>query len=753
MLLRARPARDRRALALRRRRAYVLVLDDTPSVRRRFPGFAEETLAALARFQRRAQPRRRRRGAPLPAPRGPGRGRARGRQARPTWPRRGAARPPRPCAPRRRRRRRDAHPARDRRALAAARVSSDTLAAAARARGEGLRARAPGSRAAGARRRPRRAGARLPRRDLPRARAGAGVGARRRCAWSCCATGSRWRETAVNVDAAAGRGRVPAAGRARRAGAVRRASRGAAGPRGATAAATRGDGRGRRRGCASPAPSRARGRRRGERRALPARALAHRRPGRGGRARRPAARRRRPGRARAPRRPRRAGAGAGARRGARARRPAGRRALGEALAAAVRGAVAGRGAGLVVLGGRKGLGSGEYADTPLEALLPVARGLPRAAAAAGVGLARAGPRHLVLDVLPRPRREGLLQHGAAQDRRRQGVGQGGGADRAAAGTGSAILGNSTNIFWIAPLGEITDREAVLARIDAGLAPRATGSTSTRCSTRRARRCAREPGGVRHVLVLCDAEDIDQYEIDGPRPLLRPRARDGPRGDHRLDPRDRPPRRQGRALPADGGAARARGTSTWCRDIVALPRYLRLRVPPHLLGRATSSRRRSRVLPAERPRPGLRRGDGVPAPRRDSRSSPRARAPRRCCSRMRRRRCSSPATSGGGGPRSSPATTATAGRRAGSTEAGARALLAAHAPRGRARRGARRGRRLLAAARARDGPAPRRDAGARRRPPALAAALGARGAGGRGAAPARPRRPARVPEPRAAAGSG
>jgi hypothetical protein len=76
-----------------------------------------------------------------------------------------------------------------------------------------------------------------------------------------------------------------------------------------------------------------------------------------------------------------------------------------------------------------------------------------------------------------------------------------------------ILVNSTDIFWIAPLGELADPAGTEERIDA-LRPVGDGIYFYSMLHEAREALRRETGGVRHVLVLCDAEDIDQYEVEG-----------------------------------------------------------------------------------------------------------------------------------------------------------------------------------------------------------------------------------------------
>lgn len=201
-------------------------------------------------------------------------------------------------------------------------------------------------------------------------------------------------------------------------------------------------------------------------------------------------------------------------------------ALSAELVEALRRAVAGRGAGLVVLGGRTGLGSGEYADSPLESLLPAKAGYQSPPPPEAVSLV------LALDtsfsMFYRGRGEPSFSGSSPRkiDVARESVKEVIRIVRPNDRLG--IIGNSTDIFWIARLGEVTDRAAVLDAVDR-VHPRGDGIYfySMLHEAREALRGT--PGGTRHVLVLCDADDVDQYEVAGRGhsfDLLRGMAQDG-----------------------------------------------------------------------------------------------------------------------------------------------------------------------------------------------------------------------------------
>jgi len=236
---------------------------------------------------------------------------------------------------------------------------------------------------------------------------------------------------------------------------------------------------------------------------------------------------------------------------------------------ALRAAVSGRGVGLLVVGGRTGLGSGEYADAPLEGDLPVRSGFrsppppPDAAMVLAIdtsfSMAFRGPGARVahgtgprkIDVA-RESAKGIVRVLRPGDR-------------------LGILGNSTDLFWIAPLGPIADPGPVLASLDAVKAD--GGGIFFYSVLHEAREALRhEPVGIRHLLVLCDTEDIDQYEIQGRGhsfDLVREMAREGISlsvvGIGRSADKDVPFLRTAALL--------GHGDFYLVRDMAALPRYL------------------------------------------------------------------------------------------------------------------------------------------------------------------------------------
>jgi hypothetical protein len=244
-------------------------------------------------------------------------------------------------------------------------------------------------------------------------------------------------------------------------------------------------------------------------------------------------------------------------------------ALPGSLLDALRAAVSGRGAGLLVVGGRTGLGSGEYADSPLEGDLPVRSGFrsPPPPPAASMVLAFDTSFSMAFRGLG----EGAV-HGTEPRKIDVARESAKGVVRVLRpGDRLGILGNSTDLFWITPLGEITDPGPVLSSLDA-VVPRGDGIYFYSVLHEAREALSRETGGIRHLLVLCDTEDIDQYEIEGRGhsfDLVREMAREGMSlsvvGIGRSADKDVPFLRTATLL--------GHGDFYLVRDIAALPRYL------------------------------------------------------------------------------------------------------------------------------------------------------------------------------------
>jgi hypothetical protein len=201
-------------------------------------------------------------------------------------------------------------------------------------------------------------------------------------------------------------------------------------------------------------------------------------------------------------------------------------ALGEDLVEALRQAVAAGRTGLVVVGGRKGLGSGEYAGTALESMLPVTSGYQTPPPPEAVSLVIA--LDTSLSMFFRGRGDSYFT-GNAPNKMDVAIESVKGVVRIVRPEDRlGILGNSDDVFWIKRLAPLGDREALYADLDR-VRPRGAGIFfySVLHEAREALRAA--PEGPRHVLVLCDANDIDQYEVEGRGhafDLIREMAREG-----------------------------------------------------------------------------------------------------------------------------------------------------------------------------------------------------------------------------------
>ena len=177
----------------------------------------------------------------------------------------------------------------------------------------------------------------------------------------------------------------------------------------------------------------------------------------------------------------------------------------------VRQAVRERGAGLLVVGGRKGLGSGEYKDSPLEEMLPVTIGSAGADTAPSIALV------LALDtsasMLLRARGEKQFNTDTprkidiARDSAREVVKVIPPTDRL------GILRNSTDLFWVHPLGTIDDRRAVERAID-GIEADGEGIFFYATIEEAYKALKSDPAAIRHIILFCDADDVDQQEFPG-----------------------------------------------------------------------------------------------------------------------------------------------------------------------------------------------------------------------------------------------
>ncbi len=176
----------------------------------------------------------------------------------------------------------------------------------------------------------------------------------------------------------------------------------------------------------------------------------------------------------------------------------------------IRKAVASEGKGLIVIGGRKGLGSQDYGDSPLESLLPVTSGFSTPPDPVPVSMVIAMDTSFSMAY----RGGGSGAHGSEPrkiDLAKASVKEVVRVSRP--GDRLGIIGNSTDLFWIHELGEVDDPRAVGERID-GVSAKGDGINFFSIVREGFTSLAEDGAAVRHLLVFADAEDIDQYEVTG-----------------------------------------------------------------------------------------------------------------------------------------------------------------------------------------------------------------------------------------------
>lgn len=189
-------------------------------------------------------------------------------------------------------------------------------------------------------------------------------------------------------------------------------------------------------------------------------------------------------------------------------------------------AVGTEGKGLIVIGGRKGLGSEEMRHSRLGAILPVVSGYTSPPPPPPVSLVIAMDTSFSMHGRGRgkkifhsdePRKIDVAREAAKevvkivrpQDR-------------------LGLIGNSTDLFWIHELGPTGDRTRLVENIDS-IKPRGDGLNFYSIVYESYQRLLRDDAPIRHILVLGDSEDIDEYEIFGrghSYDLLREMARNG-----------------------------------------------------------------------------------------------------------------------------------------------------------------------------------------------------------------------------------
>jgi hypothetical protein len=175
----------------------------------------------------------------------------------------------------------------------------------------------------------------------------------------------------------------------------------------------------------------------------------------------------------------------------------------------VRKAVGTEGSGLLVIGGRKSLGSDDYRGSPMEEILPVTVGHsapPEPAAATLIiamdtsfSMAFRGPEKGVSHSTE-PRKIDVAKEGVKEV-----------VKVIRPDDSLGIIGNSTDLFWIHPLGHVDSREEVLNKVDM-IKPVGDGINFYSIVREAYAALSQSSSPVRHIIVFGDAEDIDQYEV-------------------------------------------------------------------------------------------------------------------------------------------------------------------------------------------------------------------------------------------------
>jgi len=177
----------------------------------------------------------------------------------------------------------------------------------------------------------------------------------------------------------------------------------------------------------------------------------------------------------------------------------------------VRSAVGTGGKGLLVIGGRKGLGSEDYRGSELEALLPVTAGHARSAGPAAAAMVIAMDTSFSMAFRGTGKNAGHSSEPRKIDVAKEGAKEVVKVVRPEDRLG--IIGNSTDLFWLQPLGHVDDKESVLGQIDKVI-PKGDGINFYSIVREAYRTLHGIPAPIRHLIVFADSEDIDQYEVLG-----------------------------------------------------------------------------------------------------------------------------------------------------------------------------------------------------------------------------------------------
>lgn len=169
-----------------------------------------------------------------------------------------------------------------------------------------------------------------------------------------------------------------------------------------------------------------------------------------------------------------------------------------------------RGAGLLVLGGMLSLGAGDYGDTALERMLPVVMAAPPHGADADLGLV------VVLDaslsMFFRGRGEELFAGSAPRKIELAKAAIFEIARSLRPGDRIGLLESKDALSWVHPLGPIGDFDDFESRV-AGVRAYGGGINFYSSILEAAKALRADPRPVRHIMVLADANDIDQLEVE------------------------------------------------------------------------------------------------------------------------------------------------------------------------------------------------------------------------------------------------
>lgn len=168
------------------------------------------------------------------------------------------------------------------------------------------------------------------------------------------------------------------------------------------------------------------------------------------------------------------------------------------------------GAGLLALGGLLSFGAGDWGETPLERALPVAMEAPARGADADLGLVIVLDASLSMFFRGRgeeifvgsgPRKMDLAKTAILEIVRSLRPG-----DRI------GLIESKDELSWVQRLGPVADRADLEARV---LGVKAYGGgINFYSSVREAAAALRgDPAAIRHIMVLADANDIDQLEVE------------------------------------------------------------------------------------------------------------------------------------------------------------------------------------------------------------------------------------------------